>query len=107
MVIRARPVGDRAIIRIIDRGPGIPEAERERIFEPFYRSTPQGAGGHPGPGLGLAIAKGFVETNGGRISVESSEDQGKHVRRRLPLAPGRTLMAGSELKRTPDPGGRR
>ena len=64
------------LIRIIDRGPGIPEAERERIFEPFYRSTAQRARAHAGSGLGLAIAKGFVETNGGRIWVESTPGRG-------------------------------
>jgi two-component system sensor histidine kinase KdpD len=75
VTIRARPVGDRAIIRVIDRGPGIPEAERERIFEPFYRS-PTAGDTHLGSGLGLAIARGFVEANGGRIWVESTAGQG-------------------------------
>ena len=37
VIIRARPVGDRAIVRVIDRGPGIRAADQERIFEPFYR----------------------------------------------------------------------
>jgi two-component system, OmpR family, sensor histidine kinase KdpD len=73
--IRARHVGDRAIIRVIDRGPGIPEAECERIFEPFYRSARNGET-HLGSGLGLAIARGFVEANGGRIWVESTAGQG-------------------------------
>jgi two-component system sensor histidine kinase KdpD len=73
--IRARPVGDRAIIRVIDRGPGIPEAECERIFEPFYRAA-RTEETHLGSGLGLAIAKGFVEANGGRIWVESTSGQG-------------------------------
>jgi len=76
VTIRARPVGDRAIIRVIDRGPGVSEAERERIFEPFYRSAGQAVDAHAGSGLGLAIAKGFVETNGGRIWVESNPGQG-------------------------------
>ena len=75
VTIRARPVGDRAIIRVIDRGPGIPVAERERIFEPFYRSHVAGDT-HVGSGLGLAIAKGFVEANGGRIWIESNPGQG-------------------------------
>ena len=75
VMIRALPVGDRAIIRVIDRGPGIPRAEWERIFEPFYQSSPAGDT-HAGSGLGLAIAKGFVEANGGRIWVESTPGQG-------------------------------
>ena len=72
VIIRARPVGGRAIIRVIDRGPGIPAADQERIFEPFYRAETGAGDSHPGSGLGLSIAKGFVEANGGRIWVEST-----------------------------------
>jgi two-component system, OmpR family, sensor histidine kinase KdpD len=82
--VRARAVGHRLIVRVVDHGPGIPPAERERIFEPFYR----GAGGdraHAGAGLGLAIAKGFVEANGGRIAVESLPGQGTSFVVEFPL----------------------
>jgi len=72
--VRSRLVGARVVIRVVDQGPGIPEGERERIFEPFYRSGSAGAGN--GSGLGLAIAKGFVEANGGEIGVESLPGQG-------------------------------
>jgi two-component system, OmpR family, sensor histidine kinase KdpD len=75
VTIRARPAHDRAIIRVIDHGPGVPEAERDRVFEPFYRSQ-EARKGHLGSGLGLAIARGFVEANGGRIWVESTPGQG-------------------------------
>jgi two-component system sensor histidine kinase KdpD len=71
--VRSRLVGPRVVIRVVDRGPGIPERERERIFEPFYRS---GGSTGSGSGLGLAIAKGFVEANGGEIGVESLPGQG-------------------------------
>jgi len=67
-----RVVEGHIVVRVVDQGPGIPEAEWDRIFEPFYRAN--GAGG--GSGLGLAIAKGFVEANGGTISVESLPGQG-------------------------------
>ena len=60
---------------VADQGPGIEPAERERIFLPFYRAHDD-AGGHPGSGLGLAITRGFVELNGGRISVESLPGRG-------------------------------
>ncbi|HEV7805783.1 MAG TPA: ATP-binding protein [Solirubrobacteraceae bacterium] len=81
--VRARAVGARVITRIIDRGPGIPAAEQQRIFEPFYR----GAGeNHGGAGLGLAIAKGLIEANGGTIGVESLAGQGTTFVVTLPVA---------------------
>ncbi|HEX8714092.1 MAG TPA: DUF4118 domain-containing protein, partial [Solirubrobacteraceae bacterium] len=62
--VRARAVrgraGERVIVRIVDRGPGIPPAQLERVFEPFYRAG-TAASGHRGSGLGLAIARGFTE----------------------------------------------
>jgi signal transduction histidine kinase len=61
---------DGVVVRITDSGPGIAAADRERIFEPFYRGQANGAR-HRGAGLGLAIAKGFIEANGGRLRVES------------------------------------
>jgi len=73
VLVRSRLVGPRLVVRIVDRGPGIPEGERERIFEPFYRS---GAGSGNGSGLGLAIARGFIEANGGEVEVESLPGQG-------------------------------
>ncbi len=88
VVIRARPVGDRVIVRVIDRGPGIPPADQERIFEPFYRAAAAAGADepHPGSGLGLAIAKGFVEANGGRIWVESAPGRGSTFALELPAA---------------------
>jgi K+-sensing histidine kinase KdpD len=63
--------GRRVLVRIRDRGPGIAEADRERIFDAFERGSTSG----PGSGLGLAIARGFTEANGGRVWVEP-DDQG-------------------------------
>ena len=82
--IRARAVGSRVIIRIVDLGGGIPEAELERVFEPFYRGGRR-AVGQRGSGLGLAIAKGFVDANGGRIWAESLPGQGTVIVLELPL----------------------
>jgi two-component system, OmpR family, sensor histidine kinase KdpD len=73
--VRARAVGSRVLVRIVDRGPGVPLAEHERIFEPFYR-PPASDARRGGAGLGLAIARGFIEANGGRIWVESLPGQG-------------------------------
>jgi two-component system, OmpR family, sensor histidine kinase KdpD len=86
VIVRARPVGDRAVIRVIDRGPGIADADQQRIFEPFYRADATAGDQHAGSGLGLAIAKGFVEANGGRIWVESTLGQGSTFVVELPVA---------------------
>jgi K+-sensing histidine kinase KdpD len=73
VLVRSRLVGPRLVVRVVDRGPGIPENDRERIFEPFFRSE-DGRGN--GSGLGLAIARGFIEANGGEVEVESLPGQG-------------------------------
>ena len=73
-----------ATFTISDSGPGIPEGELERIFEPFERGA--GAAGHPGLGLGLTITKMLTTLMGGDISVESTVGQGSRFRVRLMLA---------------------
>lgn len=85
VTVHARRVDGRVVIRVVDQGPGIPAAEQERIFEPFYRGPQADAGRWSGSGLGLAIAKGFVEANGGRISVQSLPGQGTSFAVELPL----------------------
>jgi two-component system sensor histidine kinase KdpD len=82
--VRVGVVGHRLMIRIIDRGPGISHAELDRIFEPFYRSE----GEHTGSGLGLSIARGFIEANGGRLTAESLPGQGTTFVIELPLQSG-------------------
>ncbi len=77
-------VGDRVIVRIVDRGPGIPPAQLERVFEPFYRAGTPGSG-HRGSGLGLSIARGFTEANVGSLHVESLPGQGATFVFELPL----------------------
>ncbi len=79
-----RPTGDRVIVRIVDRGPGIPPAQLERVFEPFYRAGTPGSG-HRGSGLGLAIARGFTEANAGWLHVESLPGQGATFVFEMPL----------------------
>jgi two-component system sensor histidine kinase KdpD len=83
--VHIRRTGSRAVVRVVDQGPGIAPADRARIFEPFYRGP--GARNEPwgGSGLGLAIAKGFVEANGGTISVESLPGQGSSFVVALPI----------------------
>jgi two-component system sensor histidine kinase KdpD len=84
--VSIRRSGARVLVRVVDRGPGIAPAERERIFEPFYRGSEQAAP-WTGSGLGLAIAKGFIEANGGTITVESLPGQGTSFVVELPIDP--------------------
>jgi len=72
--VEAAAVGDDVHLRVIDRGPGIPSAQRERIFLPFQRLGDRSNG--TGVGLGLAVAKGFVEAIGGELSVEDTPGGG-------------------------------
>jgi two-component system sensor histidine kinase KdpD len=81
--VRAGVTGRRLMIRIVDRGPGISHTEIDRIFEPFYRGDRDAS--HSGAGLGLSIARGFVEANGGRLSAESLPGQGTTFVIELPL----------------------
>jgi two-component system, OmpR family, sensor histidine kinase KdpD len=85
-VRRPAPGDDRVIVRIVDRGPGIPPAQLERVFEPFYRAGTPG-GEHRGSGLGLAIARGFAEANEGSLHVESLPGQGATFVFELPEPP--------------------
>lgn len=87
VAVHARRSGSRVIVRVVDQGPGIEPAERERIFEPFYRGPAAEGAAWTGSGLGLAIAKGFVEANGGTIAVESLPGQGTAFVVALPIEP--------------------
>jgi two-component system, OmpR family, sensor histidine kinase KdpD len=71
------------LVRVIDRGPGVAPSENERIFEPFQRGSR--TGDVRGAGLGLAIARGFAEANGGRVWAESRTGQGATFVLALPL----------------------
>ena len=84
VLVRTGRSGGRLVVRVVDQGPGVPEHERERIFEPFYRRQDAGRGF----GLGLAIAMGFVQANGGEIEVESVPEQGSTFVVSFPLEAG-------------------
>ncbi len=75
-----------AIVTVADTGIGIPLAEKERIFERFYRVDAARSREVGGTGLGLSIAKHIVEAHGGRIWVDSSVGQGSQFHFSIPLA---------------------
>ena len=68
----------------LDDGPGIPPAERERVFDRFHRSEAARARASGGAGLGLAIARGIVEAHGGSIGASESPLGGARVSFELP-----------------------
>ena len=72
-----------ARIAVQDSGPGVPEEEAERIFEPFYRSPSQREA--PGSGLGLAIARGLAEANGCRLAVTRPAEGGSRFTLEVPV----------------------
>ena len=74
------------LIRVVDRGAGVPPRDLERIFEPFQRGSERRGARR---GLGLAIARGFAEANGGRVWAESRPGQGATFVLALPVEPGR------------------
>ena len=77
--------GESALVRVRDQGPGIPEMELARVFEPFNRGA--SASGHTGFGLGLAIARGAVRLHGGSICAKNMNPSGLCVEILLPLQP--------------------
>ncbi len=82
VVVRITATRKEAIVRVVDQGPGLPEADLERVFEPFYRRS---GDTRSGAGLGLAIARGFAAANGGRVWAESRPGQGATFALALPV----------------------
>jgi len=72
--VEAAAVAGWVDVRVIDRGPGIPREQREHVFRPFQRLGDKGGGA--GVGLGLAVARGFVEALGGELAVEDTPGGG-------------------------------
>ena len=78
--------GARAVLDVVDEGPGVAIEEREQIFDAFFRGTRVRQGEIKGSGLGLAIAKEYVVAHGGTIELVDEEgDKGAHFRVILPL----------------------
>ncbi|MFF9117543.1 ATP-binding protein [Streptomyces massasporeus] len=74
VLVAASALADRVEVRVVDRGPGVPDEAKERIFEPFQRhgDAPRGAG----VGLGLAVARGFAEAMDGTLNAEDTPGGG-------------------------------
>ena len=83
--LRATPLGDGTVaLEVIDHGPGVAAADKERIFEPFTRIDKQ----TPGVGLGLAVAKGFADAMGGSIEAADTPGGGLTITVTLAMAAG-------------------
>jgi signal transduction histidine kinase len=84
--ITVKPGGRFVRFAVRDPGLGIPPAERERVFQKFYRLDPNLTRGVSGTGLGLYICRELVHRMGGRVSVESSDTGGSTFLVELPVA---------------------
>ncbi|MFE1444461.1 ATP-binding protein [Streptomyces sp. NPDC058739] len=84
VLVAASALADRVEVRVVDRGPGVPDEAKERIFAPFQRhgDAPRGAG----VGLGLAVARGFAEAMAGTLSAEDTPGGGLTMVLTLPAA---------------------
>jgi two-component system, OmpR family, sensor histidine kinase KdpD len=77
-------LGDRVVVRVVDRGPGVPPDERARIYDAFQRLGDRRPGG---VGLGMAVARGFMVAMGGGLEVDGTPGGGLTVSLSLPRAP--------------------
>ncbi len=82
--VRLSDGADEVVIRIADRGPGIPEADREKVFAPFHRLEESRSRETGGTGLGLALARNIVRGHGGDITLEDRDGGGLVARVALP-----------------------
>ncbi|MGW0885097.1 ATP-binding protein [Streptomyces sp. NPDC002671] len=92
VLVSASAIADRVEVRVVDRGPGVPDEAKDRIFEPFqrYGDSPRGAG----VGLGLAVARGFAEAMRGTLHAEDTPGGGLTMVLSVPTAPQRTPAPG-------------
>ncbi|WP_327268079.1 DUF4118 domain-containing protein [Streptomyces sp. NBC_01218] len=91
VTVAASTLGDRVELRVSDRGPGVPDEGKRRIFEPFqrYGDAPRGAG----VGLGLAVARGFAESMSGTLDAEDTPGGGMTMVLTLKTAAGHVPAA--------------
>jgi two-component system osmolarity sensor histidine kinase EnvZ len=86
--LRLKCLPDEVRIAVLDRGPGIPEAERETVFQPFYRLEGSRARETGGSGLGLAIVRQLADAYGWRVELSGREGGGLSAELIIPRPPG-------------------
>jgi signal transduction histidine kinase len=75
------------LITVRDQGIGISKEDQDRLFDRFYRASPERRGGATGLGLGLYVTRRVVEAHGGTVGVESEPGEGSTFYFTLPLTP--------------------
>jgi signal transduction histidine kinase len=96
VVARASYSNDRALVEVVDQGPGIPADEAKRLFHEYQKASTRPTAGESSTGLGLAIARRIVESHGGRVGVESTVGVGSNFYFTLPWKPPDTIHAGPD-----------
>ncbi|HEX4446756.1 MAG TPA: HAMP domain-containing sensor histidine kinase, partial [Polyangiaceae bacterium] len=97
--VRVGAEGMSVIIDVDDRGGGVPETIRARVFDPFVSSKGEGTG------LGLAITRHIIESHGGTVTCDPREGGGTRFRLALPIAPAKSVWVPSAASADPaDPG---
>jgi signal transduction histidine kinase len=84
--VRARRIGDRVEVAVSDHGPGVPQGERAKIFDPFYRGERALVDQVRGSGLGLSLLRDIVEKHGGTVEVRDAAGGGAEFAMRLPAS---------------------
>jgi K+-sensing histidine kinase KdpD len=85
-------------VDVKDQGPGIPPAEHKRVFKAFQRGADVENSAAQGAGLGLAICKGLVETQGGRIWIKKKTTPGATISFTIPLVPSQDTLPEPALE---------
>lgn len=87
LVIEQYEQSEQVVITFSDNGPGVPEAQQEKLFDVFYRGDQARTQPGKGSGLGLAIARRVVESQAGTIEARTSSNGGLQIRIHLPIVP--------------------
>jgi len=105
VVTRIEPNADGVLIAVEDEGPGIADAEKEAVFEPFRKAAAfRGTTSSAGLGIGLSLVRRFAELHGGRAWVQDRPGGGASFRVLLPASPTLLLPDEQPAGTGPDPG---